>query len=249
MKKVQIGDALDIKASTWNNFIDAANFVKGIQSNQNGSVIRNGLYNGVVFIKNMTSNNYGQFSAMVLTDIAIKPNKNEAEFKGKVPVFIGSKMTNDLENHPYAVLLEPIEIGKIGRALLLGITPAKVNIQDSEDQFAIPSVDSNNGALESSDSGVARILWKAGNSGEQWCMLQLGGAGSGGGSDKVVLCRVTGGTITNGYNVSVYGDGINEPITESGILFVPELALNSEIPSGSLILGHRTFLKITGGNE
>ncbi len=179
MKKVQAGDNLEIKASTWNAFIDAANFVKGIQSNQHGSIIRNGMFNGVVFIKNTERATYPQFSALVLTDILIKPDKNEAEFKGKISIFAGVKMTETLAGKPYAILLEPLESGKIGRGLLLGVIPAKVKILDNDDEFAIPTANSSVGLLESSATGVARILWKAGNSGEQWCMLQLGGASSG----------------------------------------------------------------------
>lgn len=249
MKKVQPGEVLEIKASTWNAFIDAANYVKGVQGNQSAASLSNGLHNGVVFVKNMESATYARFSALVLADIVIKPNVNEPEFRDKIPVFTGRKMTEALEESPYAILLEPVATGKIGRALLLGIVPAKVNITDPEHKFAVPTPNSGSGAMQSEESGVARILWKAGSSGTQWCMLQLGGAGSGGGSGKIALCQVGGGAASSGYSVIVYADGKDSPSTGSGTLFVPELAVNSYLPSNSWVLGHLSMLSVTGGNE
>ena len=42
MNKVQTGDPIQIKASTWNSFIDAAEYVKNLQSDQGGGPLRNG---------------------------------------------------------------------------------------------------------------------------------------------------------------------------------------------------------------
>ena len=103
--------------------------------------------------------------------------------------------------------------------------------------------------MRSAETGVARIIWKGGNSGNQWCLLQLGGAGSGGGDDKVVMCQVARGSLGAGYEVNVYAEGKDSEATGSGILYLAELALNSTLPAGSWIIGHRAMLKVTGGNE
>ena len=104
--------------------------------------------------------------------------------------------------------------------------------------------------MRSAGNGVARIIWKGGNSGNQWCLLQLGGAGSGGGDDdKVVMCQVARGSLGAGYEVNVYSEGKDSEATGSGILYLAELALNSTLPAGSWIIGHRAMLKVTGGNE
>ena len=250
MKKVKTGDPIQIKASTWNSFIDAAEYVKNLQSDQGGGVLRNGNYTGGVLMKNGESTLFPRFSAMAVTDVLIRPEVNEPEFTGRCPAFLGRKVTSAYEEYPYAVLLEPVDAGKIGRALLLGIVPAKVSILDPEHKFAEPTVGNSAGAMQSAADGVARILWKAGNSGSQWCMLQLGGAGSGGGGDdRVHLCRVTGGSTGAGYAVDVYADGRESECTGTGVLYVAELALNSTIPVGSWIIGHRIAIQTTGGNE
>lgn len=249
MNKVQTGDPIQIKAVTWNSFIDAAEYVKNLQSDQRGGPLSNGNYSGVVLLKNGESTLFPRFSAMAITDVLIRPDVNEPEFTGKCPAFLGRKVTNAYEEYPYAVLLEPVDAGKIGRALLLGIVPAKVSILDPEHKFAEPMVGNASGAMQSAENGVARIIWKGGNSGNQWCLLQLGGAGSGGGDDKVVMCQVARGSLGAGYEVNVYAEGKDSEATGSGILYLAELALNSTLPAGTWIIGHRAMLKVTGGNE
>ena len=252
MNKVQTGDPIQIRASTWNSFIDAAEYVKNLQADQSGGALKNGVHNGVVLLKNEEGILFSRFSAMVITDVLIRPDANEMEFAGKCPAFIGRKMTDAYEGYPYAVLLEPIDAGKIGHALLLGVTPALVSILDPEHKFAEPVSSSATGALQSAENGVARILWKAGDSGSQWCMLQLGGAGSGGGGtqdDRVILCKITGGNAQSGFSVSLFPNGKDQPSTGNGVLFAVELAVNAKLPAGSWVLGHKHMIAITGGNE
>ncbi|MBR0197171.1 MAG: hypothetical protein IJQ34_03465 [Kiritimatiellae bacterium] len=159
-------------------------------------------------------------------------------------------MTSDREGKPYAVLLEPIAAGEIGRAMVLGVTPAKVIINSTDEDYVVPKADSSTGALESSATGTARILWRAGGAGEQWCVLQLGGAGAGQAEDKALMCKVTGGSATAGYRVTVYPNGrSDEGTTESALLFLPDVALNADIPTGTWIIGHRSAMSSTGGSE
>ena len=250
MRKVRSGESLSIPASTWNAFIDATNWVRNEQQNRRSQGVSSGAGVGIVFVKNAESEARERFSALVLVDVAVSPKENEDEFLSSVPVFAGAKMTSERETMPYAILLEPVAPGEIGRAMVLGVVPAQVTIRDADDMFAVPTPGSSAGALQSDSSGVARILWKAGGSGTQWCLLQLGGAGGGSGGDKAYICRVNGGSQTAGYSVTVYPNGRYDAKTESsGTLFLPDLALGSEIPEGTLVLGHKCALKATGGGE
>jgi len=250
MEKVRSGQPVVITAATWNSFIDAANFAKDQRQNQFGKGLRSGVGSGIVLIKNAESELRDRFTALVLNDIAVPPSANEDEFTSCPPVFIGQKMTDEREGNPYAILLEPIAAGQIGRAMVFGIVPAKVTISDADDQYAVPTPSSSAGALQSDSTGVARIVWKAGGTGSQWCLLQLGGAGGGSGGDKAYMCQVNGGSQSAGYSVTVYPNGRQDTKTKSsGTLYIPELALGSEIPSGTWIIGHKSALKTTGGNE
>ena len=250
MEKVRSGETVKIKASTWNAFIDAANFTKEMRQNQFGKGLKSGVGVGIVLVKNAESELRERFSALVLNDIAVPPNLNEDEFVSCVPVFIGQKMTEEREGMPYAILLEPLAHDQIGRAMVLGIVPAKVTIQDADDQYAVPTPGSSTGALQSDSTGVARILWKAGGGGSQWCLLQLGGAGGGSGGEKAYMCKVSGGTAGAGYSVTVYPNGREDTSnTQSAILYVPDLALDADIPSGAWIIGHKCALRATGGKD
>ena len=250
VKKVRSGEGVVIQASTWNSFIDAANYVKESRQGQGGRAVRSGVGGGVVLVKNAEGELRERFSALVLCDVAVTPNANEDEFVSCAPVFVGQKMTDEREGRPYAILLEPVAAGEIGRAALLGIVPAKVSVQDADDQYAVPTPGSSAGALQSSPTGVARIVWKAGGTGVQWTLLQLGGAGGGSGGDKAYMCRVEHSREDGSFDVTVYPNGrYDSKTTSSGVLYLPDLALGSEIPSGTWIIGHKSALKTTGGSE
>lgn len=251
MEKVRQGQEVVIKASTWNGFVDAANYVKEAQRNTLGAGIRSGIGGGIVPLKNMEDRDCPRFSALVITGVAVSPSANEDEFVSCPTVFEGQRMTAEREGMPYAVLLEPIPAKEIGRAMLLGLTPAKVSIQSSDDQYAVPKPNSESGELQSSDTGVARILWKAGGSGTQWCVLQLGGAGGGKADERVAMCKVTGGNAQSGYTVMVYPNGRSDEggMEYSATMFVPDIALDSDLPAGTWIIGHKALLRATGGND
>ena len=250
MEKVKAGDKVVIRASTWNAFIDAANWTKEQRQNQLGKGLRSGVGAGIVLVRNGESEQRDRFTALVLNDIAVPPNVNEDEFVSCAPVFIGQKMTEEREGMPYAILLQPLAAGEIGRAMVLGIVPAKVTIQDAEDKFAVPTPGSSRGALQSDATGVARIVWKAGGAGEQWCLLQLGGAGGGSGGEKAYMCKILSGAPDDGYRVDVYPNGPSDTGTvETAVLYLPDLALDADLPAGTWIIGHKCALKATGGND
>ena len=250
MEKVKAGDKVVIRASTWNAFIDAANWTKEQRQNQYGKGLRSGVGTGIVLMKNGESEPRDRFTALVLSDIAIPPNVNEDEFVSCAPVFVGQKMTEEREGKPYAILLQPLAAGEIGRAMVLGITPAKVTIQDADDEYAVPTPGSSTGALQSDATGVARIIWKAGGAGSQWCLLQLGGAGGGTGGEKAFMCKVSSGSVKEGYQVTVYPNGREDSsVIYNGVLYLPDLALDADLPSGAWLIGHKCALKATGGED
>ena len=194
---------------------------------------------------------FPRFSAMAITDVLIRPDANEPEFTGKCPAFLGRKVTNAYEEYPYAVLLEPVDAGKIGRALLLGLSRLKVSILDPEHKFAEPMVGNASGAMQSAENSVARILWKAGNTGTQWCMLQLGGAGSGDGGteDKVFLCKVTGGKYRSRLQCPAFCRWKRQCKYRLRHSLCRRTCLEFHHSAGSWIIGHRIAIQTTGGNE
>lgn len=67
-------------------------------------------------------------------------------------------------------------------------------------------------------------------------------------ADGAVLGRITGGDSGTGYYVDVYADGKGKPRTSQGVMFVADIAFDSEIPAGTWVLCHpETVAVIDGG--
>ncbi len=249
MEKVRSGEAVSIRASTWNAFIDAANFTRQARQNRLGEGLKSGLGFGIVLVKNCEERTYERFAALSVTGVCVTADANEDEFVSCQPVLQGSRVTDERVERPYVILQEPLEAGAVGRAMLMGVTPAKVVVNDPEDGYAVPKAGSD-GSLESAATGVARILWKGSGSGARWCLLQLGGAGGGAGEDKALMCKVSGGSAQAGYQAKVYPNGRDDGGSAySALLFLPDVALDADLPSGTWVIGHRCSVASTGGNE
>jgi hypothetical protein len=178
MNKVSTGEKFKVKANTWNSFIDAANYHKNHQLRLGSEALRGNAKTGIVLVSNDSGSLLEQFSPVILDNLIIQPDNDEKEqeFKSRVPVFSGKKVSADNKDKPFAILQVPLEAAKLGKALLQGITPAKINIANESHEFA--KLDASE--LVSTNSGIGRILWKESGTGEKWALLQLGGGDSGG---------------------------------------------------------------------
>lgn len=178
MNKVSTGEKFKVKANTWNSFIDAANHYKNTQMSLGSEALRGNVKTGIVLVSNDSGGLLEQFSPVILNDLIIQPDNDEKEqeFKSRVPVFSGKKVSADNKDKPFAILQVPLESEKLGKALLQGISPVKVNIGNESHKYAKLSA----AGLVSTSSGIGRILWKESGTGEKWVLLQLGGGGSGG---------------------------------------------------------------------
>ncbi|MCK4983640.1 MAG: hypothetical protein KAS17_11990 [Victivallaceae bacterium] len=178
MEKVSSGKKFQVKASTWNSFIDVAAHHKNTQLKLGADTLRSNIKTGIILVRNDSDKLLEQFSPVILDNLIIQPDdaEKEQEFKSRVPVFSGKKVSADNKDKPFAILQVPLESGKIGKALIQGITPAKVNVGNESHQYAKLDVSE----LVSCSNGIGRILWKASGTGEKWALMQPGGGGSGG---------------------------------------------------------------------
>jgi hypothetical protein len=178
MKKVTSGEKFQVKADTWNSFIDAAVHHKNTQLKLGADTLRGSLKTGIILVRNDSGSLLEQFMPVILDDLIIQPDdeEKEQEFKSRAPVFSGKKVSADNKDTPFAILQVPLESEKLGKALLQGITPVKVNVGNESHQYA--KLDASE--LVSCSNGVGRILWKESGTGEKWVLLQLGSGGSGG---------------------------------------------------------------------
>lgn len=173
--KVKPGDAVQIKASTWNGFIDAANFAataKKIGASAAGNTPGSGIVR--IMLQGYNDDNddiMPQYSGVRLETIIVEPSSLD-EFTGTAPVFDARPATTENADQPFAILLDATKNGDFKFAVLSGITVAPVNISSAEHKYVQPKTDGT-GALESCEKSSARILYQAGTSELQWCVLQL----------------------------------------------------------------------------
>ena len=232
MNKVRPGDPVAISAATWNEMLDAAALAK--ETKRRGAGIPDGLDVGIVRVRNETDEDLDRFAALsVGSGIGVTPEKNELAFQNEPAVLCGEIYGGD---GPWVVLQEPVPAGRIGRAMLFGVTPAQVDVADDGHEFAEPVVDNVAGAIRSAASGTTRILWKKGGTGLQWCLLHVG-AGSGA-AEPSVCPAVVQGFSAGVYTVDLYADGILSPKTGRAQLMLPEVSMLSRLDSGTVVLAH-----------
>lgn len=76
--------------------------------------------------------------------------------------------------------------------------------------------------------------------------------GGGGGSGDVRILRITGGNALEGYTVSVYQNYVQAALDQSegtARFFPTEIGLDGDLPYGTVVVGHKVQLSITGGSE
>ena len=158
LKKVQPGDRLVIPAATFNAFIDAAQDQRRRQrglSRESQPVFQQ---TGIILVRNDTGNDLDRFSVVGIDGPIIEPSDNEDEFKNRATA-IGVTPSGGVHDGKFAVLLEPLKSGAIGRGCVSGVCPALIQMDHDHHEYA-DIEDGETGHLLSVPSGSAQILWK-----------------------------------------------------------------------------------------
>jgi hypothetical protein len=175
LKPVQSGDKLAITAAGWNLITDAAMaYQQGRRSGAPtaGDTKRQTSNPVIIQVLNSSGADREHYDVLKLDGLVYSRTDNEGEFMYGRPVFDGKAPEIGT---PYAVLLEPLESGEVGRACVAGVCQVQLNVIDADHQWA--DVDDAAYTLRTSNTGGARILWKDTGTGTKWAMVLLGAAG------------------------------------------------------------------------
>jgi len=197
LKKVLKGDGFDTRAQTWNAFIEAANYVRNQQALTAAESKGYDLPGGVVLVRNKSGSTQPQFAILGIDDLIIKPidAKSIQKFRTQKPVFDVKPLADTQSDVPFqiknfVILQEPIKADALGKAMISGITPVKLDVKNTVHQFAKPIKDDST-KLESSSRGPCRILWKDENS---WALVSFPVGVCGG----IMVKNSSGSTLTGG---------------------------------------------------
>lgn len=256
MQQVKTNDPLKIKAADWNEIGRVVESYRNMAHNLLAAGSRQALPPGVVWVRNPYDGPRYERSAIVLGASEILPPA--ADFFSGPPIFAGLPVMDAAL--PWALYLDPVNPGQLGRAMLSGVTACAAVIRSTSHRFVSPIRGDLTGALESGDSG-ARLLWATGSAGLQYCLVQMGGGAGGSGYrgyftlfDSSFLERQNDGTIVTRYRVTI-ADGATWNGATGGqsrcrvnnITFYLPPTQSPDLSSGTTFLLHfRNAVKATG---
>jgi hypothetical protein len=122
----------------------------------------------IISVRNDTGANLLRGDVVGIGEVLVLPTVNESEFLGGQPLFGGIAPAVGGE---YAVLIDSIPNGQIGRAMIDGVVQARVS--GAEAAFAEISAGVTS-YLSLGATGTARLLWAETGSGERWGVVRLG---------------------------------------------------------------------------
>ncbi|WP_432799926.1 hypothetical protein [Poriferisphaera sp. WC338] len=167
MQHMQPGQPIrNIDARTWNAMVNTARVKEQQENSITSQAGVSPQSTDIIRIKNDSNIDLNKHDVLGITDKLFHGNHNDIALTGTIP---------DKLNHTtrFAILTEPIKAGRIGKAIISGITPTKIFITNEmhthadirhipDQQTPVPSNTPQPCRFESTFNGVAQILYKDG---------------------------------------------------------------------------------------
>lgn len=166
-KKARPGQPLEIPAEAYNAFVETALAHKRGQLSQTSEGQRPASA-PTIKVRNETGQPVPRFGVIGLGEPIILPSANLPEFQNGV-AFRG---TLPQPGKPFAIAQETLAAGTIGRCLVNGPTPARLNV--TEESFVTAGPAGDVGAITTAPNGPARILWREPGTGLKWAIINIG---------------------------------------------------------------------------
>jgi hypothetical protein len=156
-----------MSARAWNRAQDAADIVLGTMPDVSGSgssaPVRPYLW--AYCQAGITVKRWG---VVEISGVAISASTDAFE---EVPVFTG--VTPTATSTKWAIAVEPIASGNVGRVAIDGVVQCKVEVKSETDRFVVCK--SSTDELQTSPTGEGLILWKESGTGSgKWAIIRIG---------------------------------------------------------------------------
>jgi len=228
LRKVRSGDPMRIPAETYNAFIDAANDTRRAGGTSTGRISGSPQSPNVIRIRNDTGEARSRYDVVAIGDPIITASQNENHF-AEVVAMKGTTPTIPGDRGQWVILLEPLGAGKIGRALVAGVTACRVKMVDTDHTRC--DVEDSSHTLASSTYGRGEILWTAASSDgvTDWAVVRFpvdsptiiseitGEASGGGGLYSAKRLQFSGSGLTDASTGETWTDTILEVNGREGI--------------------------------
>jgi hypothetical protein len=166
------GDPLRFKAAHWNRIAQVVNSADGDLTPGGGALAfaRSGI---IVPVRNNAQTDLDRFSVLGIIGPANDPESDLPGFQ-RERLLDGGLPDESKEVGRFAIMLEPVENGKIASGLIAGICPVLLDVADeNEDDFA-DIRDGDTTRLTTGPTGGAYVVWRKGGTGEQWALVMVG---------------------------------------------------------------------------
>lgn len=181
MRKFSVGEPIGgWPVETWNSLVDAKFVIDRMAAFVCDSFPQyQALQHAcVVHIVNKSGYDVHEFDILGIDNSALTPPTIGVDDSADEVILGGVQLEcvelDDTEHADrFVVALEPIADGESGRAVIAGVTWARVAIQTSDDLFADLD-DSDSTKFVGSISDGEQILWKPSGTGDKWCIVLLG---------------------------------------------------------------------------
>lgn len=171
-----------IRAASFNTMLDAARHFQTLQKRLagNASGVLESASGAIVLVANDTDDHISRFRSLVLREPLIDPSDNEEGFQNQLVMKADYPDDAEADFGKFCVLLDSLPARQtdsgdhtysIGRAIVSGLTQAKINVVDEAHEWADIGTDELLDTLE--EAGGARIIWKQTGTGEKWAVLLL----------------------------------------------------------------------------
>ena len=200
LKKVRPGDPLKIPAAGYNAMVDAARAEQQRRHGIDRSAKPGFVEPAMVLVKNNSGADRDRFDILGIDGPIFTPTDNLDSFKNDRAVKGITPTTADHTGN-FVILLEPLKAGKIGSAVASGVCVVKVNVTDTDHEYA-DVANAQAAYMASGHSGAARILWAESGTGQKWALVRIG----------------AGGGLPNGVN-------IDDVLSWTGTAWEPEITM------------------------
>jgi hypothetical protein len=192
IRRVQPGDRLAIRAADWNAVREMVQAYQQERLNAQGSGRH--VKDDLIYGRNDTGADLARWSTAGIGGLVFLPADQGDSFGS--PIVFTLQTPTLAHASRFAIAIEPIAAGAIGRLAVAGITVATVS---NTAQLGSPThaalADDGNGlvTLEAATSGPVELLWRDASSMSDLAVIRFGSSGGGGGTSLTTF-RITGAT-------------------------------------------------------